>query len=67
MQNHAPLASPLVTVGALVLALFLAGRIDLVDLVDRGYGSLTFLFIVVVIGPLFTVGLWRIFRADVKS
>jgi len=58
---------PLVAITALVAAIFLAGRIGLVDLVARGYGTLTHFFIIVVIVPLFTVGLRRIFRTDSKS
>lgn len=57
------LLRPVVAITMLVLAVFLAGRIGLVDLVARGYGTLTYFFIIVLVLPLFTVGLWRIFRS----
>ncbi len=54
---------PVVALVALVTSVVLADRIGLIDLVARGYGTLAYFFILVVILPLFTIGLWRIFRS----
>jgi uncharacterized membrane protein YkvI len=54
----------------LALALLLAGAVlsgvGLVDLIARGYGSLTWVFLVVYVLPVLTLGLWRITRTEVK-
>lgn len=54
---------PTIALTALVIAIYLAGRFGIVDLIARGYTMLAYFFIVVIIVPLFTVGLWRIFRS----
>ena len=36
------------------------GSVGLVDLIARGYGTLTWLFIVVFVVPLLTIGIWKI-------
>jgi len=51
-----------VALGALLLAVVLAGRIGLIDLIARGYGTLTWVFIAVFVVPLCTFGLWKIWR-----
>jgi uncharacterized membrane protein YkvI len=48
---------------ALTLAVVLAGRIGLIDLIARGYGTLTWVFIAIFVVPLCTVGLWKIWRS----
>ena len=35
----------------------------LIDLVARGYGTLTWVFLVVVLTPLLTLGVWKLVRA----
>jgi len=35
-----------------------------VDLIGKGYGYLTFAFILLLIVPVLTVGLWTILRRD---
>ena len=54
---------PIVAVFLLSLAVFLAAAVGIVDLIAKGYGALTFVFIAVLIVPLLSVGLWRIARA----
>jgi uncharacterized membrane protein YkvI len=54
---------PMLAVAALVAAVILANRVGLIYLIARGYGTLTYFFIAVVILPLFTIGLWRIARS----
>lgn len=48
---------------ALVLTVFsvtAAEWIGLVALIDRGYGTLSWIFVVIIFGPVFTVGLWKL-------
>jgi len=54
-------ARPLIAVGLLVSALLMS-RWGLIDLIAIGYGSLTWVFIGVLVLPLLTVGIWKITR-----
>lgn len=45
---------------ALLIAVVLAGKIGLIDLIAKGYGTLTWAFIAVFIVPLCTIGVWKI-------
>jgi len=56
-----------VALGALLFAVVLAGRIGLIDLIAKGYGTLTWAFIAVFILPLCTLGVWKIWRMKGKS
>lgn len=52
---------------ALVLTLFsitVAEWMGLVTLIDRGYGALSWVFIAIIFGPVFTVGLWKLIREN---
>ena len=49
-----------IAVAALLLAIVLAGRIGLIDLIAKGYGTLTWVFMAVFILPLCTLGLWKV-------
>ena len=53
---------PLIALGALLLAVVLAGKIGLIDLIASGYGTLTWVFIAIFVVPLCTIGLWKIWR-----
>jgi uncharacterized membrane protein YkvI len=55
------LARPSVAVGLLLSGTLLAG-VGLVDLIARGYGTLTWVFLLVYVVPVLTVGLRRIMR-----
>ena len=46
----------------MVISVYAAGAIGLVDLIAKGYGWLTYAFIVLLIIPVLTVGLWRLRR-----
>lgn len=52
---------PMIAVALLIIALLLS-RFGVIDLIARGYGALTWVFIVVLVVPLLTVGLWKITR-----
>lgn len=54
---------PAIAFFALLCALFLAMRFGLIDLIAKGYGTLTWVFIVVFALPLFTLGAWKIWRS----
>jgi uncharacterized membrane protein YkvI len=45
---------------AMIVAVVLAVRIGLIDLIVNGYGTLTWVFIAVFVIPLCTVGVWKI-------
>ncbi|NIJ37125.1 putative membrane protein YkvI [Sphingopyxis panaciterrae] len=51
-------------IGAVILAgcMFVAGRIGLVDLIASGYRFLAWLFLIVFVAPLLTVGVYRLLR-----
>jgi uncharacterized membrane protein YkvI len=54
---------PAVAAIALIIAIVLAGQFGLIDLVARGYGTLTWLFIAVFVVPVMTYGVWRIWKS----
>lgn len=56
-------ARPILAVGFLVLAIIAAELFGIVTLIANGYGMLTFAFIVVLILPLLTIGIWKIARS----
>ncbi len=52
---------PLIAAALLVLALMLS-RFGIIDLIATGYNALSLVFIVVLVVPLLTIGLWKITR-----
>lgn len=56
------LARPTLATGLLLAGTLLAG-VGLVDLIARGYGTLTWVFLLVYVLPVLTVGSWRIMRS----
>jgi uncharacterized membrane protein YkvI len=55
---------PTVALGFLLAGAGLA-RFGLIDLVAKGYGTLTYLFLLVFVLPVLTVGVWKVARARV--
>lgn len=53
---------PAIAAAAVTLAVVLASRFGIVDLIARGYGTLTWAFILIFALPLCTIGVWKIFR-----
>lgn len=53
---------PALSVGIMVVSVYAAAAIGLVSLIAQGYGLLTYAFIVLLILPVLTVGVWRIVR-----
>ena len=54
---------PTVAVVLLVLSIFVGEKVGLINLIANGYGTLTYVFLVIFILPLFTVGLYKIFKS----
>jgi uncharacterized membrane protein YkvI len=54
---------PAVAAAFLLVSVWLAIRLGIVELIARGYGTLTWAFIAVFVGPLCTLGAWKIARA----
>jgi uncharacterized membrane protein YkvI len=46
----------------MVISVYAASSIGLVDLISKGYGYLTYAFIALLIVPVLTVGIWRLMR-----
>jgi len=53
---------PALAIGIMAGSVYAAAGIGLVDLIAKGYGYLTYAFIVLLIIPVLTVGLWRLLR-----
>ena len=51
---------PALAVFIMVISVYAASAIGLVDLISKGYGYLTYAFILLLIVPVLTVGLWRL-------
>jgi uncharacterized membrane protein YkvI len=56
------MARPTLALGLLLAGAVLSG-VGLVDLIAKGYGTLTWVFLVVYVVPVLTLGLWRITRS----
>ena len=57
---------PALALGIMVLSVYAASAVGLVGLIATGYGLLTYAFIVLLVLPVLTVGVWRIRRLDVE-
>ncbi|MGB8694892.1 MAG: hypothetical protein WCD08_15405, partial [Steroidobacteraceae bacterium] len=44
----------------LAFSVVLAERVGVIDLIARGYGTITYAFLLVFVLPIMTIGLWRI-------
>ena len=58
---------PAIAVGVMALSVFAASAVGLIGLIAKGYGLLTYAFIVVLVVPVLTVGVWRMRRLPVTS
>jgi uncharacterized membrane protein YkvI len=54
---------PTLAVTIMVVSVYAASAIGLVDLIAKGYGYLTYAFIALLIVPVLTIGLWRLLRS----
>jgi uncharacterized membrane protein YkvI len=60
-------ARPAVAGALLLLSIYGATTFGIVDLIARGYGLLSWVFIAVLIVPLMTIGLWRILHEPAED
>ncbi|MEZ5498283.1 MAG: hypothetical protein R3E77_02515 [Steroidobacteraceae bacterium] len=58
---------PTIAIGAMLLASFLALRYGIIALIARGYGALTWAFILIFALPLATRGVWQMRRSSVEQ
>ena len=56
------LMRPVIAFAILFTAIVLATNFGIVNLISSGYGTLTWIFIILIIVPLFTIGMWKIFK-----
>ena len=54
------IARPVIAVVIMLLSVYAAAAVGLIDLIAKGYGALTWAFIALLIVPVLTVGFWRI-------
>ncbi len=54
---------PSVAIVIMVLSIFVGEKVGLINLIANGYGTLTYVFLAIFILPLFTVGLYKIFKS----
>jgi uncharacterized membrane protein YkvI len=55
---------PVIAVAVLIIAIIAGGKIGLVGLIAKGYGFLTWVFILVFVIPVMTIGVVRILRSN---
>ncbi len=66
--KHLPrLARPMVSIGFLAVAIFAAEKFGIVNLIAKGYGMLTLVFIAILIIPLMTIGVMKIMRKETAN
>jgi len=53
---------PALAVGIMVISVYAAAAIGLVDLISKGYGYITYAFIAYLLVPVLIVGLWQLKR-----
>lgn len=58
---------PLVSISFLIIAIFVAEKIGIVNLIAQGYSLLTVVFIVIFIIPLMTFGIWKILHSPAEE
>jgi uncharacterized membrane protein YkvI len=51
----------LIAIGLLLLALLMS-RFGMIDLIAVGYGALAWIYMLILIVPLFTIGVWKIMK-----
>jgi len=57
---------PALAVGVMLLAVYAASAVGLVDLIAKGYGTLTWFFLGVYVLPLITWGAWLLWRRPAR-
>lgn len=64
-DHHMPrYMRPVIALVILFTAIVLATSFGIVNLISQGYGTLTWIFIILIIVPLFTIGIWKIMKSN---
>ena len=66
-RRHKPFPNWLraaVALSVLLIAIVLADAIGIIALISRGYGLLSYCYLIVVVVPLMTIGLWRVIKSS---
>lgn len=53
---------PAIALFLMVLSIFLGEKVGLIDLIAKGYGLLTYAFLVIFVLPLLTIGVYKVFK-----
>src|SRR3546814_6102778 len=53
---------PALAVGVMLAAVYAASAVGLIDLIAKGYGTLTWVFLAIYVLPLMTWGVWLLWR-----
>jgi uncharacterized membrane protein YkvI len=62
-KRHMPrYMRPVIALAILFTAIVMATKFGVVNLISAGYGTITWIFIILIIVPLFTVGIWKIIK-----
>jgi uncharacterized membrane protein YkvI len=61
------LLRPALAVAVMVVSVYAAAAVGLIDLIAKGYGLLTYAFIVLLIVPVLTIGVWRARQAQLSQ
>ena len=60
-KGHSPRNRALVAL-VLLIAAFMISRFGMIDLIGKGYGALSWAYLVILVVPLFTVGVWKVVK-----
>jgi len=55
---------PAVAIGVMLVSVYAATAIGLIDLIGKGYGLLTYAFIALLIVPVLTIGVWKLWKFE---
>ena len=58
---------PALAAGVMVLSVFAAAAVGLIGLIAKGYGLLTYAFIVLLVLPVLTVGVWKVVKSGPEA
>ena len=56
----------LIAIGVLIVALLIS-RFGMIDLIAVGYGTLTWVYMAILILPLFTIGVWKVVKQNYEN
>ena len=63
-RRRAPWFRAAIAVASLLSAIVIADIVGLTELVARGYGVITYGFLLVFVLPVMTIGIWRLWKLE---